>query len=194
MASSPIPDEESAPAPVPARDGQPRPPTGPISISRALTIRLYTSHFLSTWNSRLFEAGVVYFLASIFPDNLLPISIYALLRNAAAIALTNMDRSRQPPDHSSHFYPGPAPLRCRLVRSILGSASAGGSWPSSRSRSLCGNGDACLCREVLAGMNLVSVERDWLVVITEGNETARRKMNARMRRIDLFCPCVQSKH
>jgi len=45
---------------------------------------------------------------------------------------------------------------------------------------------ACV-EKVLAGVNLVVVERDWLVVITEGNEAARRTMNARMRRIDLFC-------
>ena len=60
----------------------------PIGISRSLTIRLYTSHFLSTWNSRLFEAAVIYFLASVFPGTLLPISVYALTHNAAAIALT----------------------------------------------------------------------------------------------------------
>ncbi|OTA68417.1 hypothetical protein K449DRAFT_450633, partial [Hypoxylon sp. EC38] len=45
---------------------------------------------------------------------------------------------------------------------------------------------ACV-EKLCAGMNLVSVEKDWVVVITEGNEAARRTMNARMRRIDLFC-------
>jgi hypothetical protein len=50
--------------------------------------RLYISHFLSTWNSRLFEFGAVLFLASIFPATLLPTSIYALTRSAAAIVLS----------------------------------------------------------------------------------------------------------
>jgi hypothetical protein len=45
---------------------------------------LYTSHFLSTWNSRLFEFGAFLFLANIFPQTLLPASLYALCRNASA--------------------------------------------------------------------------------------------------------------
>ncbi|KAB5582667.1 hypothetical protein GE09DRAFT_1075913 [Coniochaeta sp. 2T2.1] len=68
--------------------GEPGNDTSPLQISKPLAIRLYLSHFLSTWNSRLFEAAVVYFLASIFPDNLLPISAYAIGRNVAPVALT----------------------------------------------------------------------------------------------------------
>ncbi|KAJ3571358.1 hypothetical protein NPX13_g5406 [Xylaria arbuscula] len=41
--------------------------------------------------------------------------------------------------------------------------------------------------KLCATTNLVSVERDWVVVITEGNEEIRQVVNARMRRIDLFC-------
>jgi hypothetical protein len=47
--------------------------------------RLYLSHFLSTWNSRVFEFGAVLYLAAIFPGTLLPMSVYALTRGAAAI-------------------------------------------------------------------------------------------------------------
>ncbi|KAK3904041.1 Ferroporti-1 [Staphylotrichum tortipilum] len=163
----------------------------PTAISKSLTIRLYTSHFLSTWNSRLFEAAVVYFLAAIFPNTLLPISVYALVRNAAAIVLTVpvgtwIDRAN----------------RLTILRtSILGqrisvAASCTLFWAMLRAPGLTGQTThglfaatvvlACI-EKVLAGVNLVAVERDWVVVITEGNETARRTMNARMRRIDLFC-------
>lgn len=45
---------------------------------------LYISHFLSTWNSRVFEFGAFLFLANIFPDTLLPASVYALSRAASA--------------------------------------------------------------------------------------------------------------
>ena len=54
-------------------------------IPTSTLLNLYTSHFLSTWNFRLFEFGAVLFLASIFPGTLLPLSIYALSRSAAAI-------------------------------------------------------------------------------------------------------------
>lgn len=53
-------------------------------IHRRNCHRLYLSHALSTWNSRVFEFGAFLFLASIFPDTLLPASIYALARSAAA--------------------------------------------------------------------------------------------------------------
>jgi iron-regulated transporter 1 len=49
-----------------------------------IRLRLYTSHALSTWNSRLFEFGAFLFLAKIYPLTLLPASVYALARAAAA--------------------------------------------------------------------------------------------------------------
>lgn len=54
---------------------------GPARVSYSL----YISHFLSTWNSRVFEFGAVLFLASIYPGTLLPMSIYALSRGLSAI-------------------------------------------------------------------------------------------------------------
>lgn len=51
---------------------------------RRLSRRLYVSHALSTWNSRVFEFGAFLFLAHIFPQTLLPASVYALARAASA--------------------------------------------------------------------------------------------------------------
>jgi iron-regulated transporter 1 len=50
--------------------------------------RLYISHALSTWNSRLFEFGAFLFLAKIYPNTLLPASVYALARAASAALLS----------------------------------------------------------------------------------------------------------
>ena len=58
--------------------------TGEVSLPPAIARQLYLSHFLSTWNSRVFEFGAVLYLASVFPQNLLPMSAYALARGAAA--------------------------------------------------------------------------------------------------------------
>lgn len=58
------------------------------SLPPSITHRLYISHFLSTWNSRVFEFGAVLYLASIFPGTLLPISLYALTRGASAIGFS----------------------------------------------------------------------------------------------------------
>jgi hypothetical protein len=60
-------------------------PTG--GVVNVISRRLFISHFLSTWNSRFFEFGAVLFLVTIFPDSLMPPSVYALARAAAAIFL-----------------------------------------------------------------------------------------------------------
>lgn len=57
----------------------------PTEVPNSIAFRLYTSHFLSTWNSRLFEFGAALFLTSIFPGTLLPVSVYSLVRNAGYI-------------------------------------------------------------------------------------------------------------
>lgn len=51
--------------------------------------RLYISHTLSTWNSRVFEFGSVLYLASIFPGTLMPLAVYSMVRGAAAIMLSS---------------------------------------------------------------------------------------------------------
>lgn len=62
--------------------------------------KLYISHFLSTWNSRLFEFGAVLFISTIFPGTLFPASIYALTRSASVVVFSTfighlVDRSER---------------------------------------------------------------------------------------------------
>ncbi|ELR05825.1 hypothetical protein VC83_04398 [Pseudogymnoascus destructans] len=160
-------------------------------ISRQITSRLFISHFLSTWNSRLFEMGAVLFTAAIFPGTLLPMSVYALVRSAAAVMLS--------PALGSWIDKGD---RLKVVRvSIVGQrlavgASCGIFWILYVRKELGTKLRVGLfvvnillsCIEKLCSvLNLVSVERDWVVVISRDDDTARRILNARMRRIDLFC-------
>jgi iron-regulated transporter 1 len=58
-------------------------------ISTRITYRLYISHFLSTWNSRVFEFGAVLYLATVYPGTLLPMSAYALSRGFVAIIFSS---------------------------------------------------------------------------------------------------------
>lgn len=57
--------------------------------TKAALARLYVSHFLSTWSSRMFEFGAVLFLASIFSGTLLYASVYALVRSLAVAVLSS---------------------------------------------------------------------------------------------------------
>src|SRR5438876_1033420 len=59
----------------------------PEMLTISITRRLYISHFLSTWNSRVFEFGAMLFIANIFPGTLMPASVYALVRAASAICI-----------------------------------------------------------------------------------------------------------
>lgn len=64
------------------------PPGLPDAEHKHLCRRLYISHALSAWNSRLFEFGAFLFLANIYPNTLLPASVYALARAASAALLS----------------------------------------------------------------------------------------------------------
>lgn len=139
----------------------------PVRIPRSLEFRLYVSHFLSTWNSRLFEFAAVLFLADIFPGTLLFVSVYALARNGAAILFAQ--------SMGSWIDVG---NRLVVVRtSILGQrlAVAGSCaifWVleglgSNSDKQLRSSLFACTvilaCVEKLCAVaNLVSVERDWV--------------------------------
>lgn len=142
-------------------------------ISRSLAASLYTSHFLSTWNSRLFEFGAVLFLASIYPNTLRPMSVYALVRSASAIIFS--------PAVGSWIDRG---NRLSVVRvSIMGQRLAvAASCALFAILTLRPNIGARLntalfalavilsCAEKLcAVMNLVAVERDWVRLHPPGN-------------------------
>ncbi|KPM38881.1 hypothetical protein AK830_g7672 [Neonectria ditissima] len=175
------------------------------------TKRLYGSHFLSTCNSRIFEFGSVLYLASIFPGTLLPMSVYAMVRGAAAIVLSSLvgqyiDREdRLKVVRLSIVLQRAVVAASCIIFLILGRAQ-------DASHALRAGLLVILvilaCVEKLAAMmNLVSVERDWVVVVAKDDTAALRceppfsndsgllpltsfcnpAMNSQMRRIDLVC-------
>lgn len=166
------------------------------SASTGVNTRLYISHFLSTWNSRVFEFGGVLFIAKAFPGTLLPVSLYAVVRSASAIILSPMvGRYIDLND------------RLEVVRiSIVGqrlsvTLSCIIFWilfmlPDHSvllQNFLLGVLALLACTEKLGSiMNILAVERDWVVVIAtaEGNEFALQVLNSQMRRIDLFCKLI----
>jgi solute carrier family 40 (iron-regulated transporter), member 1 len=165
----------STPITVPATGAEPSatPADGPLEtpelgLDSRLLLHLYTSHFLSTWNSRLFEFGAVLFLASIFPNTLQPMSIYALVRCAAAILFAQAIGSWI--DRGNRLY---------VVRiSIIGQrlavvASCGLFWALERNAmpapparyGLFALTVVLACVEKLCAIiNLVSIERDWVCI------------------------------
>lgn len=179
---------------------------------------LYTSHFLSTWNSRAFEFGAFLFLATIYPQTLLPASIYALTRAGAAAILSPWLGGYI--DHADRLnvvrlsivgQRVSVAVSCGILFYLCQSADtrADPVWSYSALATL----SVLACVEKLAAaMNTIAVERDWVVVIANDDEIFLRSesalpiaihnirniraesnlaaMNSQMRRIDLFCKLV----
>ncbi|KAL2358487.1 iron-regulated transporter [Cryomyces antarcticus] len=163
-------------------------------VSLGTTRRLYVSHFLSTWNSRVFEFVAVLFLASIYPSTLLPVSVYALIRAASAVILSPaighyIDNSERLSAVRLSIIGQRLAVAASCVVFYLLSTSAAIS-PIITSVAL-GVLAILACVEKLCSiMNLIAVERDWVVVIAHGNESYLQELNSQMRRIDLFCKLV----
>ncbi|KAK7932410.1 hypothetical protein PG985_003122, partial [Apiospora marii] len=156
-------------------------------IARAL----YVSHILSAWNSRLFQFGAVLYLAAIFPGTLLPMSVYAIARGLAAIVFAPAVGHYI--DHGDRLQV----VRVSIVGERLAVALSCAIFILLVLRgSLGSHGEAGLlallaflaCIEKLCStLNLISIEKDWVIVIAGNDEAALRSLNAQMRRIDLFC-------
>ncbi|KAL4740969.1 Ferroporti-1 [Aspergillus similis] len=160
--------------------------------SNRVLLRLYTSHFLSTWNSRMFEFGAVVFLASIFPGTLLYASVYALVRSLFAVLFSSwlgslvdrMDRLSAI-RHSIIWQRLPVAVSCICLGLLLRSPPVHLSWLLFIALVLLAG-----VEKLAATVNTVSVERDWAVVISDALLVSRKDLNASMRRIDLFCKLV----
>jgi iron-regulated transporter 1 len=141
---------------------------------------------------RLFEFGAVLFLANIYPNTLLPMSIYALVRALAAVLLSPfigqyIDRT----DRLISIRVSIIGQRCAVICScllfwsMLEAAHVFEAWVGGLALALL---SVLACIEKLcATANTVSIERDWVVVISNNDEAYLQAMNAQMRRIDLFC-------
>ncbi|KAI5865673.1 Ferroporti-1 [Durotheca rogersii] len=153
--------------------------------------RLYLSHFLSTWNSRVFEFGAVIYLAAVYPGTLLPMSVYALTRGLSAILFA--------PAVGQYIDAGD---RLQVVRvsivfqRLVVAVSCAVFYVMAVQTGLDGRTKTGMlvllsllaCVEKLCSiMNLVSVERDWVVIVAGDDLGALSSLNARMRRLDLLC-------
>jgi iron-regulated transporter 1 len=139
----------------------------PRSVPRSLGLRLYTSHFLSTWNSRVFEFGAALFLTSIFPGTLLPVSIYSLVRNAGYIIFAqpvgnwiNKGNRLNLIRASIIGQRVPVAASCALLLVLLLKKDELGSRKNSGVFAVIVF--LAVIEKLSATMNLISVERDWV--------------------------------
>ncbi|CAI7585253.1 unnamed protein product [Penicillium glandicola] len=186
-----IPDSSNPLLPT-SDDASRTPDNSPTPEARSVLTRLYISHTLSAWNSRMFEFGAVLFLASIFPGTLLYASIYALVRSFSAVALSSwlgaqVDRLDRlvAVRHSIVWQRVPVAVSCLCFLATL----ATDSWALTIVLFAVQGLLACM-EKLAATANTVAVERDWAIVISDSIKVPRQDLNASMRRIDLFCKLV----
>ena len=137
---------------------------------------LYTSHFLSTWNSRAFEFGSFLFLATVYPQTLLPASIYALARAGSAAVFSSqigrfIDRAERL--HAVRLsiigQRVSVALSCILLYGLV-------EFDAWRRHQLIAYASLTLlsilaCIEKLSAvLNTISVERDWVVIMARDRE------------------------
>ncbi|KAE8145485.1 Ferroporti-1 [Aspergillus avenaceus] len=168
-------------------------PESPTPAPTSVLWRLYISHWLSTWNSRMFEFGAVLFLASIFPGTLLYASIYALVRSFSAVVLSSwlgsvVDRSdRLKAIRQSIIWQRlPVALSCGCFVVLLSPLDVPYIRPGLFAAVIL---FACL-EKLASAANTVAVERDWAIVVSDALQIPRQDLNASMRRIDLFCKLI----
>ena len=166
---------------------------------RPLLYKLYTSHILSTWNARTFEFGAVIFLAKIFPGTLFFASCYALFRSLAAALLGSWIGGQV--DARDRLYVVRQSIlwqrlsvaaSCAVLVAMLGLGDVQEKKNASGiSYGLFAVSAVLACVEKLAFVaNTVSVERDWIVVVSESLGADRQELNSVMRRIDLVCKLI----
>ncbi|KAK7690244.1 hypothetical protein QCA50_006899 [Cerrena zonata] len=166
-----------------------------MPLSQSVAHRyLYLSHFLSTWNSRAFEFGAVLFISSAFPGSLLPTSVYALARALSAILFAPFVGKYIDTHDRLHVVRLSilsqrlaVAVSCVIIYLLLVEQT----WSATVRWSCLAAISLLACAEKLSSvMNLVSVERDWVVVVSNGNDDILSGLNAQMRRIDLVCKLV----
>jgi iron-regulated transporter 1 len=146
--------------------------------------KLYVSHFLTSWTDRVFEFSCFLLIADIFKTSLLLASIYGFATTITAILWSNYVGRLNDTTPRLHFVrmtmivqKASIVISCILFYIIL--------KYNYRPILLYSGIVLCGCLLKLAFVaNNIAIEKDWVMVITEGDTEA---MLTIMKRIDLFC-------
>ncbi len=132
---------------------------------------LFMSHFLSAWGDRLWEFGLILFLATIYPDTLLYVGLVGFAENLACILLAIRV------GHAIDRWPRLYTMRCALLfqnGSIIVGSICLLRLLYTTDRGLNGFLYAVLViaaslARIGSQMGDIAIEKDWVVVIAENN-------------------------
>jgi solute carrier family 40 (iron-regulated transporter), member 1 len=147
-------------------------------------------YFFAAWGDRMWEFSSVVFLLNLFPDTLLPPSLFGLIETIAGILGSSsigafIDRSNRL-----------TAVRASIVgqnitifgASILYYFALVSDWGTGTLWGVFAALATCACfAKWSSSLNKISIHKDWVVVMCGGDSALQSKVNANMRRVDLFC-------
>lgn len=165
-----------------------------VELKDNIKHKLYVSHFLYVWNARIYEFGIVLFIINLYPKDLLPPSLFALVSTCSAILFTN---------HLTKFVNKGE--RLSVIKStifvqrffaILSSLTLLITFEFFKSDVFYKH--ICLAIVIICGIverlatiaNKMSISRDWIVKICGKDQDFLLELNTKLRSIDLFCKLI----
>eukprot|EP00672_Neobodo_designis_P015995 CAMPEP_0174841102 /NCGR_PEP_ID=MMETSP1114-20130205/9093_1 /TAXON_ID=312471 /ORGANISM="Neobodo designis, Strain CCAP 1951/1" /LENGTH=225 /DNA_ID=CAMNT_0016075275 /DNA_START=31 /DNA_END=704 /DNA_ORIENTATION=- len=153
---------------------------------------LYASYFFAAWGDRMWKFAAVVFLLEIFPDTLLPASLFGFCESASGIAFGAsvgdfIDANDRLPvirrsiagQNVTIFF---ASLLFAYAIYELTTWTDAGKWLVVWLIIIAG-----MIAKVASTMNKVSIHKDWCVVVAGGVRSVQTRVNANMRRVDMVC-------
>lgn len=169
----------------------------PHRLDRKALLLLLVQHLSNSWGLRTAEFAIYLFLIFLFPDSLLPASIFGFLTTGTAIFLSGWAGHQVDIRHSLRLV-----QTCTVILKVSACGAYAGSlvlmydhsrdlqhpWGSSLAQGMFAVIVICGCIHNLAGVGLsVAIERDWVTVIADGSSDHLTTINTYVRRIDLLC-------
>ncbi|PCH43584.1 hypothetical protein WOLCODRAFT_103797 [Wolfiporia cocos MD-104 SS10] len=166
-------------------------------LDKKALILLLVQHFSNSWGSRTAEFAIYLFLITLFPDSLLPASIFGFLTTGIAIILSGWAGHQVDIRHNLQLV-----RACIVVIKFSACGAYAGSlvllsrhdygrlhdWSTPPGGGMFALIILCGCVQNLAGVAIsVAIERDWVTVIADGSSAHLTTVNTYMRRIDLLC-------
>ncbi|KAK4048612.1 hypothetical protein OIO90_005782 [Microbotryomycetes sp. JL221] len=162
------------------------------NIDRKSFAALAAQHFAGSWDTRLYEFLAYVLLIVLFPDDLVPASIFGFVTTGAAVCLSGSVGQLVDTSPRLQFV-----RRCIIIQkatiaisyalflvlflNLKGDSSAK-TWTIFATIVVCSS----LLGLATIGIS-VSIERDWVTTISQGSSAHLTFMNVWMRRIDLVC-------
>ncbi|RPD82275.1 hypothetical protein L226DRAFT_528462 [Lentinus tigrinus ALCF2SS1-7] len=173
--------------------------TVPTPLDRKALATLLVQHLSNSWGLRTAEFAIYLFLVTLFPDTLLPASIYGFVTTGVAIILSGW-AGRLVDEYHNLSVVRTSIVTIKLVDCAQYGATLALLYASGHATEQARPWSTPLasgmftviviggCIHTISGTTIsVAVERDWVTTIAGESSTHLTTLNTYMRRIDLFC-------